>query len=60
MEKQILTTLGTEAALLAYQQLMQLNLESWRPEVAEWLHSEAAEPVLKDLLLAVPCARTIH
>ena len=60
MENQVLTTLGPAAALLAYQQLMQLNLESWRPEVAEWLHSEEAEPVLKDLLVAVPCASTIH
>jgi hypothetical protein len=60
MENQRLTAFATEAALLAYQQLMQLNLESWRPEVAEWLHSEDAEPVLKDLLVAVPCARTMH
>ena len=60
MENQRLTAFATQAALLAYQQLMQLNLESWRPEVAEWLHSEDAEPVLKDLLVAVPCPRTIH
>jgi len=60
MENQRLTAFATQAAMLAYQQLMQLNLESWRPEVAEWLHSEDAEPVLKDLLVAVPCSRTIH
>jgi hypothetical protein len=47
-------------ALLAYQRLLQLNWESWRPEVAEWLHSEEARPVLKGLLAAVPCPVTLH
>lgn len=51
---------GPQAALMAWQQLMLLNLESWKPEVAEWLHSEAAEPVLRDLLSAVPCPAVIH
>ena len=49
-----------QAAVVAYQQLMQLNWESWKPEVADWLHSEAAEPVLKNLLAAVPCPAVLH
>ena len=48
------------AAMLAYQRLLHLNWESWKPEVAEWLHSEDAAPVLKDLLAAVPCSVTLH
>jgi len=51
---------GVEAAMVAYQRLLQLNWESWKPEVAEWLHSEDAEPVLKELLVAVPCSATVH
>ena len=49
-----------ETVLIAYQRLLQLNLESWKPEVADWLHSEAAEPVLKELLASVPCPNTLH
>lgn len=49
-----------DVALQAYRQLVQLNLDSWKPEVAEWLHSAEAEPVLKDLLIAVPCPPTFH
>lgn len=51
---------GAQAAVLAYQRLLQLNWESWKPEVADWLHSEDAEPVLKELLVAVPCSATVH
>lgn len=49
-----------EAMLHAYQKLIQLNLESWKPEVADWLHSEAAAPELRDLLIAVPCSPVLH
>jgi len=49
-----------EAMLHAYQRLMQLNMESWKPEVADWLHSEEASQELRDLLIAVPCAPVIN
>jgi hypothetical protein len=49
-----------QAVILAYQQLIQLNLELYKPEVADWLHSEDAEPVLKEMLVHVPCAGNIH
>ena len=49
-----------EAMLQAYTQLIQLNMESWKPEVTDWLHSEDAEPVLKELLAIVPCSGTVH
>ena len=48
------------AAILAYQQLMQLNLELYKTEVADWLHSEDAGPALKELLVNVPCAGHVH
>ena len=57
---QLVAGFGAQAAVLAYQRLLQLNWESWKPEVAEWLHSEDAEPVLKELLVAVPCSATVH
>jgi len=44
----------------AWYQLMQLNLTSHQPKVMEWLHSEEADPVLKQLLVNVPCAGLIH
>jgi len=50
----------TAAVVQAYLQLIQLNLALWRPQVAEWLHSEEAKPSLEKLLLAVPCSPTIH
>ena len=49
-----------EAAVQAYRELLQLNWDSWKPEVAEWLHSEDAEPVLKELLAAVPSPAVLH
>jgi len=49
-----------QAVILAYQQLIQLNLELYKPEVANWLHSEEAEPALKEMLVNVPCAGNIH
>ena len=44
----------------AFQQLLLLNLESHKPQVTDWLHSEDAEPVLKRLLVHVPCVGRIH
>jgi hypothetical protein len=56
----MVTAYAPEAAIHAYRQLLQLNFESWKPEVYDWLHSEDAEPVLKELLAVVPCSVTIH
>jgi hypothetical protein len=44
----------------AYFRLIELNMSSWQPRVAEWLHSEEAEAPLKTLLANVPCSATIH
>ena len=49
-----------QAMLQAYQQLVQLNLTLHKPEVEQWLHSEDAEPALKELLENVPCFGHIH
>ena len=49
-----------DAAIKAYLRLIELNLGSWRPHVAEWLHSREAEAPLKELLLMVPCSPTLH
>jgi hypothetical protein len=49
-----------DAAIQAYLQLIELNLGSWRPQVAEWLHSQEAEAPLKELLIMVPCSPTLH
>jgi hypothetical protein len=57
MQKEIdmATAYVSEEMLQAYRRLIQLNLESWRPEVNDWLHSEEAEPELIKLLTIVPC-----
>jgi hypothetical protein len=47
-------------AVNAWYQLMQLNLTSHQPQFMEWLHSENADPVLKQLLVNVPCAGAVH
>ena len=44
----------------AYFRLIELNLSAWRPQVAQWLHSSAAEQPLRELLQHVPCSATIH
>jgi len=44
----------------AYFRLIELNLSAWRPQVAQWLHSSAAEEPLRELLQHVPCSMTIH
>ena len=49
-----------EAAMIAHRQLYILNLESWRPEVEDWLHSAEAQPELEKLLEVVPCHGGIH
>jgi hypothetical protein len=59
-EIDMVTAYAPESIILAYQRLIQLNMESWKPEVADWLHSEDAEPVLKELLAVIPCVGSIH
>jgi hypothetical protein len=62
MQKEIdmATAYVSEEMLQAYRRLIQLNLESWRPEVNDWLHSEEAEPERIELLAIVPCSITMH
>lgn len=48
------------AVIEAWQQLMTLNLQGHKPEVADWLRSADAEPVLKTMLVNVPCSHTVH
>lgn len=50
----------SESAVQAYLELISLNMRSWRPEVSEWLHSDASAPALGELLAAVPCSPTVH
>jgi len=47
-------------AARAYLELVALNMRLWKPEVADWLHSEDAEAQLKQLLAVVPCPPTLH
>ena len=47
-------------AIHAYFKLIELNMTSWRPQVAQWLHSADAEEPLKELLVHAPCPATIH
>jgi len=56
----MVTGYAPEAVIQAYRRLIQLNMESWKPEVNNWLHSEEAEPVLEELLAMVPCSGTVH
>ena len=51
--------LPTEA-IHAYLKLIELNLSGWKPQVEAWLHSEAAELPLQQLLAIVPCSPTVH
>jgi hypothetical protein len=59
-EMEMVTGYAPEAVIQAYRRLIQLNMESWKPEVNNWLHSEEAEPVLEELLAMVPCSGTVH
>jgi len=56
----MVTTNTPEAVILAYQQLVMLNMTSWQPKIADWLRSEDAQPQLKELLENVPCSGTVH
>lgn len=56
MEQQYLD----DAAIQAYLQLVALNMRSWKPDVAAWLHSDAGTIALGQLLIAVPCSPTVH
>jgi hypothetical protein len=60
MEDQMDTLELPDAAINAYLRLMELNMASWKPQVAEWLHSDDAAPSLKQLLALVPCSPTLH
>ncbi len=44
----------------AYLELVALNMRLWRPEVADWLHSDEAHAPLMQLLTVVPCSPTVH
>lgn len=48
------------AATHAYFELVALNMRLWRPEVADWLHSDDAQAPLMQLLSIVPCSPTVH
>ena len=48
------------ASVEAWRQLYALNLQLYKPEVMDWLHSEEAEPVLQQILVNVPCSDTLH
>ena len=56
----MVTTYAPEAVIAAYQRLIQLNLESGKPEVTAWLHSSETAPELREFLALVPCSATIH
>ncbi len=56
MEPQYLS----QAAIHAYLELVELNMRSWQPEVAEWLHSDASAEALSQLLAIVPCSPSVH
>lgn len=60
MEQEQLIYANEAAVLRAWQQLLQLNLESWKPEVAAWLHSDEAQAQLREFLALVPCSTTLH
>jgi len=49
-----------EEALQAWVELLQLNLTLHQPKVEAWLHSEEADPILKELLINVPCPAVIN
>lgn len=48
------------ASVYAWQQLQELNMQLYKPEVTDWLHSEEAQPVLTQILVNVPCSMTLH
>jgi hypothetical protein len=60
MSTAIISNQVTDEVLEAWYELMQLNLTSHQPKVTAWLHSEDADPVLKQLLVKVPCEGLMH
>ena len=48
------------AVISAHMWLIALNFQSWKPQVEKWLLSAEAERSLQDLLVNVPCSRTLH
>lgn len=60
MDDQMETFELPDAAINAYLRLIEINMASWKPQVAEWLHSDDAAPSLKQLLALVPCSPTLH
>ena len=49
-----------QAAVHAYFELIALNMRSWQPDVAAWLHSDQSAAALGQLLAMVPCSPTVH
>lgn len=49
-----------DAAVHAYLELIALNMRSWQPEVAAWLHSDQSAAALGQLLAIVPCSPSLH
>jgi hypothetical protein len=56
MEQHILD----DVSVHAYLELIALNMRSWQPEVAAWLHSDQGAAALGQLLAVVPCSPTVH
>lgn len=56
MQQEPLNAVATQA----YFELVSLNMQLWRPEVSDWLHSEDAQASLLKLLSLVPCSPTVH
>jgi hypothetical protein len=48
------------ATVVAFRQLVAINLECGTPKMEEWLRSDVAQPVLTEILLRVPCSETLH
>ena len=48
------------ASIEALRQLVAINEGHGSSEVTEWLQSDEAEPVLKQILANVPCAPIMH
>ena len=54
------TTEFPAESIQAYLKLIELNMSGWKPQVAAWLHSDAAQMPLQQLLAVVPCSPTLH
>ena len=51
---------ASEAAVAAYRRLVEVNLGTASRETQDWLHSEDAQPALRELLAVFPCPETLH